>query len=167
MQSAIGRAEGWPKLGARGEGWIGIQTLGIVAVLVGGYLTPVDWQGALRAGGLVAGAVLIVAGVALFAWGSAHLGHLFSIWVAPRPGGHLVTAGPYRFVRHPVCAGQVLIAFGYALMRGSVWALALAVVYLGIVVVKVTREEAWLASTYPEYPAFAARTRRRLIPGLL
>jgi len=36
-----------------------------------------------------------------------------------------------------------------------------------VVFLKVTREEAWLRATYPDYAAFAARTRHRLIPGLL
>ena len=113
------RSDAWPRLGARGEGWIGIQTLGIVAVLVGGYLVPTEWSGALRAVAIVVGAAVAAAGVALFAWGAKTLGGLFSIWVAPRPAGHLVTDGPYRLVRHPVCSGQVLFAFGYALTRGS------------------------------------------------
>jgi protein-S-isoprenylcysteine O-methyltransferase Ste14 len=161
------RADAWPRLGPRGEGWIGIQTLGIAAVIVGGYLVPTEWSGTLRVAGLVMGAALATAGVALFAWGARTLGGLFSIWVAPRPSGHLVTDGPYRLVRHPVCAGQVLIAFGYALMRGSLPAVLLAVVYLVVVLLKVTREEAWLRAAYPDYEAFAARTRGRVIPGIL
>jgi protein-S-isoprenylcysteine O-methyltransferase Ste14 len=161
------RSDAWPRLGARGEGWIGIQTLGIAVVLVGGYLVPPAWTGSLRVVAFAGGATLAVAGVALFTWGAATLGRLFSIWVAPRPAGHLVTGGPYRLVRHPVCSGQVLLAFGYALMRGSLPAVALAVLYLAVVLLKVTREEAWLRTTYPDYVAFAARTRHRLIPGLL
>ncbi len=167
MDVAHFRGDAWPRLGARGEGWIGIQTLGIVAVFVGGYLAPTDWTGAVRVVGVVAGVALVIAGIGLFAWGSLRLGPLFSIWVAPRPDGHVVTTGPYAHVRHPVCSGQVLIAFGYALMRGSFVAVGLAVVYLAVVLVKVTREEAWLRATYPDYAAFAARVRHRLIPGVL
>lgn len=167
MDAGQHRSDAWPRLGARGEGWIGIQTIGIVAVLVGGYLIPTEWTGLLRVVAFAVGAALAVAGVALFAWGAATLGRLFSIWVAPRPAGHVVTGGPYRLVRHPVCSGQVLFAFGYALMRGSLAAAALAVLYLAVVLLKVTREEAWLRATYPDYAAFAVRTRHRLIPGLL
>jgi protein-S-isoprenylcysteine O-methyltransferase Ste14 len=167
MHAVHHRSDAWPRLGARGEGWIGIQTLGIVAVLLGGYVVPTEWTGLLRVVAFAAGAALAVAGVTLFAWGSWTLGRLFSIWVAPRPAGHVVTTGPYRFVRHPVCSGQVLFAFGYALMRGSLPAVALALLYLAVVFLKVTREEAWLRATYPDYAAFAARTRHRLIPGLL
>lgn len=167
MDAVHHRSDSWPRLGSRGEGWIGIQTLGIVAVLLGGWLAPSQWEGPVRVAGIFVGAALAVAGVALFAWGTKTLGRLFSIWVAPRPAGHLVTDGPYRFVRHPVCSGQVLFAFGYALMRGSWLALLLAAVYLVVVLLKVTREEAWLRATYPAYEAFAARTRHRLIPGIL
>lgn len=167
MTAISPRSDTWPRLGARGEGWIGIQTLGIVAVLLGGYLVPTEWTGTLRIAGIVAGATLALTGVGLFAWGTKTLGSLFSIWVAPRPAGHVVTTGPYRLVRHPVCSGQVLFAFGYALLRGSIPAVVLAVLYLAVVLLKVTREEAWLRETYPDYAAFAARTRHRLIPGLL
>lgn len=166
MRAAPRVGDRWPKLGGRGEGWIGIQTLGILAVFVGGWLAPSELDGAARAVGVVAGFALMGAGIGLFAWGSRQLGHLFSIWVAPRPGGHVVTSGPYRFVRHPVCAGQVVIALGYALVRANLVTLALAALYLAIVAVKVTREEAWLRAAYPDYAAFMERTRSRLIPGL-
>lgn len=167
MDAVHHRSDTWPRLGARGEGWIGIQTLGIVAVLLGGYLVPTEWTGTLRVVALAAGAALAIAGVALFAWGTKTLGRLFSVWVAPRPAGRVVTSGPYGLVRHPVCSGQVLFAFGYALMRGSLPAVALAVLYLAVVLLKVTREEAWLRATYTDYSAYETRTRHRLIPGLL
>jgi len=167
VDAAHHRSDTWPRLGPRGEGWIGIQMFGIVVVLLGGYLVPTEWTGTLRDVALAAGAALAVAGVALFAWGTKTLGRLFSIWVAPRPAGRVVTGGPYRLVRHPVCSGQVLFVFGYALLRGSLPAVALAVLYLAVVLLKVTREEAWLRATYPDYAAYETRTRHRLIPGLL
>ncbi len=99
------------------------------------------WDGAARAAAMVAGAVLIAAGVGLFAWtvrlfASRGRGTL-APWDPPR---RLVVAGPYRRLRHPMISGVAIVLAGETLVFGvtglAIWlALFAAVnaVYLPLV----------------------------------
>ncbi len=73
--------------------------------------------------------------------------------------------GAYAKVRHPIYGGLVLGATGYALVTASPVALLGAGVLLVFFRLKSGREEQWLRDRYPDYVAYAARTRR-MLPGI-
>jgi protein-S-isoprenylcysteine O-methyltransferase Ste14 len=82
---------------------------------------------------------------------------------ALKPGGALVTAGPYRLVRHPVYTAQILFAFGWALALGG-WLTALCATALSALLnFKALMEERRLLQRFTEYRDYQARTRM-LIP---
>jgi protein-S-isoprenylcysteine O-methyltransferase Ste14 len=127
--------------------------------------------GLLWPGGLVwpvvAGIVLIAAGVGLRIWSIAALGPLFQYRIKVQPGHRVVTDGPYRYVRHPSYSGIALVLVGIALASDDVWSL-LAVAVLGGVglAVRIHAEERQLAQALgAEYEQFAA-SRKRLMPGV-
>ncbi len=154
-----------PALGARGEGWIGLQMLVEIGALVVAALTGPALTGPGRAIVGVLGTALMVAGVLLFAWGAAELGRSFSVWVDPRPGARLVTSGPYRSIRHPVCTAQVLIVAGWALACASLVGLLLVpVVAWYLDRYKLAREEQTLLAAYPGYRDYMARVTHRMLP---
>jgi protein-S-isoprenylcysteine O-methyltransferase Ste14 len=113
--------------------------------------------------GRVAGALLFASGVVLYRWSVAALGDALSPFVLPHPGSRLVTAGPYRYVRHPLYAGQLGIAFGAPLTLGCRWALAASAGAALVVALRIAAEDAALARVYPEWRAYAARAKR-LVP---
>jgi protein-S-isoprenylcysteine O-methyltransferase Ste14 len=153
-------------LGPRGEGWIGIQMLFEVGALVIATITGSAIGGPARLVAAVVGIALLVAGVLLFAWGASHLGATFSIWVDPRPGGRLVTSGPYRWARHPICTAQVLLVAGWALAAGSLVALLLVpVVAVYLDRFKLAREEQTLLARYPGYAVYMAAVTHRMVPA--
>ena len=89
----------------------------------------------------------------------------FSIWVDPRAGGRLVTSGPYRFTRHPVCTAQIALCLGWALVAASPVALLLVPAvpwYLDRY--KLAREEQTLLAKYPEYAAYMRAVPHRMLP---
>ncbi len=78
----------------------------------------------------------------------------------------VVSSGPYRFVRHPMYVGMILMYPATALMLGSGWALVVAALILVLIVWRTAKEDRFLFENLQGYPEFAAHTRYRLIPGL-
>jgi protein-S-isoprenylcysteine O-methyltransferase Ste14 len=110
-----------------------------------------------------AAAVLLAAlGVAFLAAGTRALGPALTALPAPRPGARLVRHGIYRWVRHPIYTGVILLAGGWAVFRGSTAHLVLAGVVAAFFGAKASWEERWLARQYPDYDDYRRRTRRFL-----
>jgi protein-S-isoprenylcysteine O-methyltransferase Ste14 len=103
---------------------------------------------------------LIFLGHMLAVYALAWLGRSFSIMAEAR---RLVTEGPYAVVR--LYAAEVIAAIGLFLQYASPWSALLMVVSLGFQLQRMRNEERVLGATFPEYAAYAARTRR-LIPGV-
>ncbi len=84
---------------------------------------------------------------------------------AEGPPGPLQTAGPYRFVRHPVYLGWLVLVFGSPVMTANRWTFAvLSLLYL---IVGVAFEERALGRAFgPAYEAYRRRVRWRLVPGV-
>jgi len=151
-----------PTLGPRGEGWVVLQGILLVAIAAC-VLLPPAWSGPARAIASAAGAVLIALGVALAFAGMRDLRENLTPLPHPRDDGTLVETGAYRLARHPIYGGLVLASIGWGLLIAGPVAIALAVCLLAFFDLKSRREEAWLADRFPGYPAYRRRTKR-LIP---
>ena len=114
------------------------------------------------------GCALALAGASLVLSARARLGPAWSLVPKADQGTGLVTAGPYRLVRHPIYAGLALLAVGQALAFGS-WP-ALLVVLSGIVPTfawRASAEEQLLSRTFGErYEVYRQRTRM-IVPYIL
>ena len=81
--------------------------------------------------------------------------------------GHVVCdSGPYRIVRHPGYAGNILPLLGIVLALGSVWTIIPAVAALIIAVIRTALEDRTLQEELPGYRDYTRRVRYRLIPGV-
>ena len=78
----------------------------------------------------------------------------------------MVDTGIYGLVRHPMYAGNPLVNVGLGLWLGSYAAALFAAVPLGLLMSRIVLEERFLRRELPGYPAYAARVRYRLLPGL-
>jgi len=154
-----------PSLGPRGEGWVLIQGVLLVVVVAAGWSLGLDWSGPLRLAAAAVGIVLITGGIVLAFRGVVDLDGALTPLPRPRDGAELVETGVYALVRHPIYSGLILAAFGWATVRVSIVAGALAVVLAAFLRVKSEREETWLEQRFPAYAAYRARTPR-LIPRL-
>ncbi|HMD62367.1 MAG TPA: isoprenylcysteine carboxylmethyltransferase family protein [Stellaceae bacterium] len=118
---------------------------------------------ALRLGAIVA----FAAGLSLFVW-AMHVNRFFSsvVRIQRERGHHLVSGGPYRWVRHPGYSGAVLaiLASGIALCS---W-LATAVGALGVPLLlwRTIVEDRTLLAELRGYPEYAQKVRWRLLPGV-
>ena len=109
------------------------------------------------------GVALFAAGVALYRAGGWALGDALSPFIEPRDGAPLVTHGLYGVLRHPIYLGQALIAVGAPLTLGCRATLAVSVAAIVVLALRIAREEEALARTFPDYPRYAAKTKR-LVP---
>jgi protein-S-isoprenylcysteine O-methyltransferase Ste14 len=133
----------------------------LIAALVAPWGAPV-----FGAAAAICGAVAIAAGFAVGLWAlSENRPGNFNVRPEPRPGGRLVTTGPYRFVRHPMYAAVMLFAAGCAIGYGEPWRGALLVALAAVLHVKAGIEERLLAAAHPGYADYARRTPR-LVPFL-
>jgi protein-S-isoprenylcysteine O-methyltransferase Ste14 len=110
--------------------------------------------------------VLCVAGLVVCFWARYALGRNWSGNVTLKAGHELVENGPYRFIRHPIYTGLLLMILATALLRGTPAAFLAVVVFFAAHVWKLRQEEALMRRNFPNsYPEYCTRTKA-LIPGI-
>jgi protein-S-isoprenylcysteine O-methyltransferase Ste14 len=111
-------------------------------------------------------AVVLVAGIAIGLWAlCANRPGNINIRPEPKPGGHLVTGGPYRWVRHPMYLAALVITAAFA-MAGDAWQWLALAALAAVLFAKARREERGMALAHPGYADYRARTRA-IIPFVL
>jgi protein-S-isoprenylcysteine O-methyltransferase Ste14 len=115
----------------------------------------------------ILGLVLIALGYAFAAWALIENRFFSSTVHIQMDRGHSVCdSGPYRVVRHPGYAGNMLALPGLVLALSSMWTLIPAAVALIIAVIRTVLEDQTLQDELPGYRDYARRVRYRLIPGI-
>ena len=79
---------------------------------------------------------------------------------------HVVTSGPYRFVRHPMYAGVIVCFIGLPLVLGSWWALIPGGLLAALFVLRTAFEDRMLHNQLSGYSMYSQRIRFRLFPGI-
>lgn len=79
-------------------------------------------------------------------------------------GQTVVSTGPYRVVRHPMYASAIAFFAGTALLLGSWWGLAFALLIVVAIAYRALREERTLRAELPGYGAYLERVKYHLIP---
>ena len=74
--------------------------------------------------------------------------------------------GPYKIVRHPGYAGNLLALPGIAFALSSAWTLVPGIMAIVITVIRTRLEDRALQEELPGYKEYADRVRYRLIPGI-
>jgi protein-S-isoprenylcysteine O-methyltransferase Ste14 len=148
-----------------GRGAFAVRVVGfllVMAWLVLYALNP-SWMQALAIplpGGLRwAGFGLGLASLALWTWTQAALGKEWSPQLQLREEHHLVTTGPYAWVRHPLYTAMYGWAAGVALLTANWVFVALAALSIVGLVVRIPREEEMMIGEFGEaYRAYMQRT---------
>ncbi len=113
------------------------------------------------------GLTLTAAGLVIRVWAVLTLGRAFNREVQVAAHQELVTAGPYRFVRHPSYTGVLLAFLGIGVMIGNLVSVVALLVLPAIgYVARIRTEERMLRREMGERYASYAEGRPRLVPGV-
>jgi protein-S-isoprenylcysteine O-methyltransferase Ste14 len=116
---------------------------------------------------IMIGIFLIALGYGFSAWAFAENRFFSSVVRIQVDREHMVCdSGPYRIVRHPAYAGNILPLLGIVLALSSLWTIIPAVVALVIAVIRTALEDQTLQEELPGYQEYARRVRYRLFPGI-
>ncbi len=159
------RAPWWR--GSRGE-WLVVAQVALIALVFLGPRRVAGWPAwpfPFARACPVVGGLLMAAGGLLLVSGIASLRRALTPLPYPRDGADLVRTGPYALVRHPMYAGGVLLALGWALFVRGWLTLGYAALLFAFVDYKSRREERWLEEKFAAYAGYRRRVRR-LLPFL-
>ena len=115
----------------------------------------------------IIGAAVCVAGLFVTIWARRTLAGNWSGDVTLKQGHELVKAGPYRFVRHPIYTGLLLMCLGSAMESGRLrsW-LGVACVAVGFWI-KLKQEEKLMLRHFPDdYPSYRKQVKA-LVPFVI
>jgi protein-S-isoprenylcysteine O-methyltransferase Ste14 len=76
----------------------------------------------------------------------------------------VISTGPYRYVRHPMYAGGLLLEAATPLAPGSFVALLLVLPFVAVLGARLLDEERMLSAELAGYREYCRRVRFRLIP---
>jgi len=81
-------------------------------------------------------------------------------------GQQLASSGVYKFVRHPMYVGSVIMMVGMPLALGSYWGLVFVIPAVVVLVLRILDEETLLTRELPGYREYAQEVRYRLVPNV-
>jgi protein-S-isoprenylcysteine O-methyltransferase Ste14 len=142
-------------------------SLSFPLVIVAGLDYRFGWSPVFPTWLNIIGFILIALGYTFAVWALAENRFFSSMVRIQTDRGHVVCdSGPYRIVRHPGYAGNILPLPGIVLALGSAWTLIPAAVALIIAVIRTVLEDRTLQDELPGYRDYAWRVRYRLLPGI-
>ena len=115
----------------------------------------------------VAGLALVVVGDLLFLWAMG-VNKFCSklVRIQKERGHHVITTGPYRYVRHPGYVGWSMLAAAMPLVLGSLWTFIPVGLAICLTVVRTVLEDRTLKDELDGYKDYARRVRYKLVPGV-
>lgn len=150
-----------------------LATAGVLA-LYPGTLAAAGWE--YRNRGFISeisveiallGLAIFIAGYLLAFW-AMRTNPFFSTFVRIQSdrGHHVITTGPYAWVRHPGYTGTLMAHLAIPFALGSIWALLPAALGCFIFLVRTGWEDQMLAKELAGYKEYRREVKWRLVPGV-
>jgi protein-S-isoprenylcysteine O-methyltransferase Ste14 len=147
----------------------GALVLGFLAhyVLAGMDVGRFHWSGTIPLPVQVVGLIGSLAGIGVGTW-AAVANPFFTpeVRIQEERGQHVITAGPYRLVRHPGYAGGILFMLLSGVALGSWWAILPMLPVVATLIRRTALEDRLLQQNLPGYTDYARTVRFRLVPGV-
>ncbi|MCS6927871.1 MAG: isoprenylcysteine carboxylmethyltransferase family protein [Saprospiraceae bacterium] len=141
--------------------WRDVGFVSVQAALMGAYLAnPQTLRVILPKEVQYLGLALATIGMSILIWALLNIGHSLTPFPTPKSSGKLVTTGIYRWARHPIYSGILMIALGLALFSQSGWRMLLFVALGVLFLAKSNYEEKLLIQRYPEYVKYRQHVGR-------
>jgi GrpB-like predicted nucleotidyltransferase (UPF0157 family)/protein-S-isoprenylcysteine O-methyltransferase Ste14 len=160
--TAEGR-KGWDRVLGPVVGFYGPMAMMIVA----GLDERFGWSAVLPPIGHYAAALVTAGAYGLAAWAmvvNAYFSAVARVQHDRQQG--VVTAGPYRVVRHPSYSGAFLGCLSVPLMLDALWALLPAAIEMAALALRAGLEDRMLREGLDGYKEYGRATPYRLIPGI-
>lgn len=136
-------------------------------VIVAGLDHRFGWSPAFPVWLNLLGLALNTVGYAFASWALVENRFFSGVVRIQHERGHQVCdTGPYRIVRHPGYAGNILPLAGTVLALSSLWTILPAVLALMITLTRTVLEDRTLQEELPGYRDYARHVRYRLLPGV-
>ncbi len=158
--TAFGKSKKWDRI-LISFYWVMILVFLFTAALDAGrhqnFVTPIPIK--------ILSMLVILAGYALGFWSGIANQYLSSFVRIQEDRDHQVSqAGPYRFIRHPMYAGDILTYPFVALFLSSLWALLPAALIIVLFIVRTYLEDNTLQRELDGYLEYTKQVRYRLVP---
>ncbi|MEI6221393.1 MAG: isoprenylcysteine carboxylmethyltransferase family protein [bacterium] len=136
----------------------------LIAFFVPGFDSKFGWS-SVSVGVIIVAVIIFLLGYGLYAWVVLTNAYAASV-IEVEKDQRIVTNGPYASVRHPMYLAVVMTYGASPVILGSYWALIALLPLPLLIVMRITREERMLLSTFPAYKEYCEKTPYRLIPFL-
>ncbi len=135
--------------------------------LIAGLDALFNWSPAFPLGWKIAALALILGGYALSSYALVE-NRFFSgvVRIQSERGHHVVSSGPYRWMRHPGYAGAMLTYLATPLLLDSYWAFLPAIFITIVLIIRTWLEDRTLQEKLVGYREYTRRVRYQLFPGI-
>lgn len=139
----------------------------VVPLVVAGVDKLFGWTNPFGLNMKIISLLLIVFGYVLGTWALIE-NKFFSgvVRIQTDRGHHVITTGPYRFIRHPGYSGSLLVYLMVPIFLDSIWAFVPTLLLFGVTFLRTSLEDRTLQEELPGYKEFTQETRYRLFPGI-
>ena len=155
------------------KGWDKVLMLMFVVGGIGLYLAPgfdvvrYEWSQPLPVWMRIAAILIHLPCFVVLGWVMRENTYLAQVVKIDEERGHrVISSGPYALVRHPMYTVMIVLLFAVPVALGSRFALILAVLLTGLVIVRTYLEDRTLHAELSGYPEYARQIRYRLVPGV-
>jgi protein-S-isoprenylcysteine O-methyltransferase Ste14 len=138
-----------------------------LVLVVAGLDARFDWSPGFNASVKIVALIVILAGWVLGSYALVE-NRYFSgvVRIQHDRDHHVVSSGPYRWMRHPGYAGALLSYLAAPFLLDSLWAIVPTVLLMIVLVIRTHLEDKTLHDELEGYPDYQRRVHYRLLPGV-
>ncbi len=112
----------------------------------------------------VIGLLLFVTGLAIALVAVRTLGRLYASTLVTREGHRLISHGIYRYMRHPIYFGVIMICFGVPVYAPSLYGFFVMSALVPLFLIRISLEEAMLIEEFGDAYRSYKQDTKKLIP---